>query len=50
MEVQLIHHVANTQDGVNLQVERQKRTPVTSRLQRQVYLWTNVHWRNSTQP
>ena len=35
MEVQLLYHVASTQDGINLQVKRQKRTPVTRNLQRQ---------------
>ena len=47
--VQLLYHVANTQDGINLQVKRQKHTPVTRYVQRQVYkLWANIHWRNIT--
>ena len=34
----------------NLQVKRQKHTPITRHLQRKVYLWTDIYWRNSVQP
>ena len=34
IQVQLLYHVENTQDGINLQVKRQKHTPITHHLQR----------------
>ena len=43
MEVQLLYRVANTQDGINLPVKRQKHTPVTRHLPRQMSLCqTNI--------
>ena len=38
MEAQLLYRVANTQYGINVQVKRQKHTPVTRHLPRQMYL------------
>ena len=38
MKVRLLHHAANTQDGIYPRVKRQKHTPVTHHLQRRVYL------------
>lgn len=38
MDVQFLHHVANTQDGIYLQVKKQKQTPITPHLKASVFV------------
>ena len=38
MDVQFLHHMANTQDGIYLKVKRQKQTPITPHLKASVFV------------
>ena len=38
------------QDRINFKLREKKHASVTRHLQRHMYLRTNMHWRNSTQP